>query len=134
MKKSKVLQCLLVSMLVMACLTGCIGQKTETVIGADGRCSYKYTYLYDKSMYDKLESSGSKDDTVSELSSGDYQKEVVDIKGTPYYSFSRIFEFSNIDEFKAFLTEDETYYRKITADSKMRPSTIRVPTRRPTHR
>ncbi len=118
MKKSKVLQCILVSMLVMACLTGCIGQKTETVIRADGTCSYKYTYLYDKSMYDKLEGSGSKDDTITELNSGDYQKEVVEIKGTPYYSFSRIFEFSNINEFKAFLTEDETYYRKITADSK----------------
>ncbi|MCI8364575.1 MAG: hypothetical protein HFG34_06450 [Eubacterium sp.] len=118
MKKSKVLLCLLVSMLVMACVTGCIGQKTETVIRSDGTCSYKYTYLYDKSMFDKLESSGGMDDSARELSSGDYLKEVVDIKGIPYYSFSRNFEFSNLNELKAFLTEDETYFRKITSESK----------------
>lgn len=118
MKKGKVLQCLLVSLLLVACLTGCLGQKTETVIRADGTCSYKYTYLYDKSMFDKLESTGGMDDSARELSSGDYVKEVVNIKGTPYYSFSRNFEFRNVNELKAFLTEDETYYRKITGDSK----------------
>lgn len=118
MKKGKVLQCLLGSLLLVICLTGCLGQKTETVIRADGTCSYKYTYLYDKSMFDKLESTGGMDDSARELSSGDYVKEVVNIKGTPYYSFSRNFEFHNVNELKAFLTEDETYYRKITADSK----------------
>ncbi len=118
MKKGKVLQCLLVSMLVMACVTGCIGQKTETVIRPDGTCSYKYTYLYDKSMFDKLETSGGMDDSARELSSGDYVKEIVEIKGIPYYSFSRNFEFSNLNELKAFLTEDETYFRKITSESK----------------
>lgn len=69
-------------------------------------------------MFDKLESTGGMDESARELSSGDYVKEVVNIKGTPYYSFSRNFEFRNVNELKAFLTEDETYYRKITADSK----------------
>lgn len=123
MKRNKKISFFLICMLTTLLLSGCIGQKMAVTISGDGTCGYKLTYLYDKSLYDKMEAAGSgisefRTEADSVLKTGDFSKEVVTIDGTAYYEFSREFSFTSLESMKAFLTNNDVYFNTLTANSK----------------
>lgn len=120
MKRNKKISFFLICMLTTLLLSGCMGKKMAVTISGDGTCGYKLTYLYEKSMYDKLETAGSisSEGTESALNSGDFSKGEVTIDGTAYYEFSREFAFPSLESMQAFLTNNDVYFNTLTANSK----------------
>ncbi len=119
----KKISCLLIGVLAALLLSGCMGTKMTVTIGGDGTCGYKLTYLYEKSMYDRLEATGSLSgetnvEVDSALNTGDFSKEVVTINEISYYQFSREFAFPSLESMQAFLTNNDVYYHTLTAASK----------------
>lgn len=91
--------------LLVATMTGCMGQRGAISFHEDGSCGYSIKYLFEKTMYDDMVPS---EDTLM-IHSGDFQKEIENINGKEYNTFSRDLSFANYNEMIDFLTRGAAY-------------------------
>lgn len=102
--------------LVVAMLTGCMGQGYAITLNGDGTCAYTMKYLYEKSTYDAIVEGGAASNSV--LSSGDFSQTTETIEGKTYYAFTRSFSFGDVESMRSFLTDDTAFYNKMLEGSK----------------
>lgn len=116
MKKIRIICLALVCVMAAGILTGCLGQKMAVKIEPDGACSYRLTYVYEKSLLDLSETQSGSEKSI--LYSGDFEKEEVTINGRDYYAFSRTLSFRSLEEIKAFLSDSNVYFNTLKTGSK----------------
>lgn len=102
--------------LVVAMLTGCMGQGMGITLNSDGTCAYTMKYFYEKTTYDALVQGGAIKDSI--LGTGDFQQTTETIEGKSYYVFTREFSFPNVDSMRSFLTDASVFYNKMVESSK----------------
>lgn len=116
MKKFRIMCLALVCVMAAGILTGCLGQKMAVTIEPDGACSYRLTYVYEKSLLDLSETQSGSEKSI--LYSGDFEKEEVTINGRDYYAFSRTLSFRSLEEIKTFLSDSNVYFNTLKTGSK----------------
>ena len=111
----KKLSCLMLALiLVISALTGCMGMEAAMTLNADGTCSYKVKYLYEKQTF---EQSLNQSANTSPLTSSDFTKAEETINGMTYITFCRELTFADTDAMKTTLTDLNAYINKLKEGS-----------------
>ena len=92
----KYLAVIMIFVLLVATMTGCMGQRGAISFHENGTCGYSIKYIFKKTMYEDMVPS---EDTLM-IHSGDFQKGTENINGKEYYTFSRDLSFANYIEYK----------------------------------
>ena len=101
---------IMMSLFLIVCLTGCVGNEMSMSVEKDGTCSYTMTYLYSKAL---IQAFNGMDEAIADNFPAEFARQTVTRGNTEYQAFTRTFSFQSTEDLKRFMTDDAYYLSKL---------------------